>query len=168
LYTILAAIIVQPLIHKKFTPKEARAKIAKYCAYQERCHQEVRDKLYGYGLASLDVEHIIAELIEQNFVNEERYALAYARGKFTYKKWGRNRIVQELQRKKISTYCIKKGLLAIEDVKYMEVLTQLLQNKINTIKNAQAYQKNYKAAQFVIAKGYESDLVWSIINEQFK
>jgi len=75
---------------KKYTPTQAKSLIAKYCAYQERCHQEVRDKLYSYGLTPDDVELLIYELIQQDFINEERFTLAFVRGKFVYKKWGKN------------------------------------------------------------------------------
>ena len=152
---------------KKYTPKQAKLKIAKYCAYQERCHQEVRDKLYSYSLATDDVELIIYELIQQDFLNEERFALAYVRGKFIYKKWGRNKIRMELKRRKISDYCIKKGLQQIDPDKYEEVLTALITKKINSLKAIKGYQKNYKAAQFVMNKGYESDIIWAIIKEHF-
>jgi len=152
---------------KNYTPKEAKQKIAKYCAYQERCHQEVRDKLYSFGLAKVDVEEIIYELIKQDFLNEQRFALAFVRGKFRYKKWGRNKIVQELKRRKISDYCIKKGLQEIQEEQYMDVLTELLRKKIASLKAIKGYQKNYKAVQFVLTKGYESDLAWSIIKEHF-
>jgi regulatory protein len=152
---------------KKYTPTEAKSKIAKYCAYQERCHQEVRDKLYSYGLYSDDVEHIIYELIQQDFINEERFTLAFVRGKFAYKKWGRTKIVQELKRRKISDYCIKKGLKEIATTTYDEVLLSLLAKKIASLKGIKGYQKNYKAAQFAISKGYESDAVWAALKSHF-
>ena len=152
---------------KKYTPKEAKQKIAKYCAYQERCHQEVRDKLYSFGLVPDDVELIIYELIQQNFINEERYAIAFARGKFNYKKWGRNKIRMELKRKKISDYCIKKGMKEIDGDKYYDALIGILEKKVNSLKAIKGYQKNYKAAQFAISKGYEPDLVWTALKENF-
>jgi len=152
---------------KKYTPREARQKIAKYCAYQERCHQEVRDKLYSFGLVPDDVELIIYELIQQDFLNEERFARAFVRGKFIYKKWGRVKIRVELKRRKISDYCIKKGLTEINGEKYEEVLLELLDKKIRSLKAIKGYQKNYKAAQFVMNKGYEGDIVWSLIKAHF-
>ncbi len=152
---------------KKYTPAEAKLKIAKYCAYQERCHQEVRDKLFGFGLLADDVEYIIYELIQQDFLNEERFAIAFVRGKFNYKKWGRNRILMELRRRKISDYCIKKAMKTIDADNYEEVLVQLLQKKVDGMKNIKGYQKNYKAAQFAIGKGYESDVVWDVIKRNF-
>jgi regulatory protein len=151
----------------KYTPNQAKSKIAKYCAYQERCHQEVREKLYSYGLVPDDVELLIYELIQNNFLNEERFAIAYVRGKFIYKKWGKNKIRMELKRRKISDYCIKKGFEEIDGDKYEEVLLGLLQKKIESLKAIKGYQKNYKAAQFVMNKGYEGDLVWSLIKTHF-
>jgi regulatory protein len=155
------------LYKKNYTTSEVKVKIAKYCAYQERCHQEVRDKLYHYGLKKDDVELMIYDLIQQDFINEERFAIAYARGKFQYKKWGRNKIVRELKRRKISDYCIKKGLAEIKEEVYESTLLDLITKKINSIKNIKSYQKNYKAAQFAIAKGYESELVWEVIKINF-
>lgn len=152
---------------KTYTPQEAKIKAAKFCAYQERCHQEVRDKLYSYGLAPDDVEQIIYELIQQDFINEERFAIAYVRGKFNYKKWGKTKIVRELKRRKISDYCIKKALKEIDTTQYLESLKSILDKKINQLKNIKGYQKNYKAAQFAIAKGYENDLVWEVIKSEF-
>ena len=153
---------------KQYTPKEAKEKIAKFCSYQERCHQEVRDKLYSFGLISDDVEAIIVELIQHDFLNEERFAIAYVRGKFNYKKWGRLRIVQELKKRKISPYCIKKGLAEISEDQYLETLEKLLTNKIQQISGLKSYQKNHKAVQYVIGKGYESEMAWSIIKAKWK
>lgn len=151
----------------KYTPRQAKDKIAKYCAYQERCHQEVRDKLYTFGLAPNDVEEIIYEMIQHDFLNEERFAIAFVRGKFIYKKWGRVKIRLELKRRKISDYCIKKGMKEIDEDKYQSVLLGLLEKKIESLKSIKGYQKNYKAAQFVMNKGYEGDIVWALIKEHF-
>jgi regulatory protein len=151
----------------RYTPNQAKSKIAKYCAYQERCHQEVRDKLYTFGLSPDDVELLIYEMIQHDFINEERFAKAYVRGKFIYKKWGRNKIKMELKRRKISDYCIKKGMKEIDGDKYEEVLLGLLEKKISSLKTIKGYQKNYKAAQFVMNKGYEGDIVWALIKEHF-
>lgn len=167
MYTNLAARKTALLDKKKYTPTQAKSKIAKYCAYQERCHQEVRDKLYSFGLYKDEVEQLIYELIQNNFLNEERFAIAYARGKFNYKKWGRNRIRQELKLRKISDFCIKKGLETIDDEVYENTLTELIEKKIASLKGIKGYQKNYKAAQFVMSKGYESELVWAIIKAKF-
>ncbi|MFB1003873.1 MAG: regulatory protein RecX [Bacteroidia bacterium] len=151
----------------RYTPSQAKSKIAKYCAYQERCHQEVRDKLYSFGLSPDDVELLIYEMIQHDLLNEERFAVAFVRGKFIYKKWGRVKIKMELKRRKISDYCIKKGIKEIDGDKYEEVLQGLLEKKISSLKTIKGYQKNYKAAQFVMNKGYEGDIVWALIKEHF-
>jgi regulatory protein len=153
-------------LKQQYTPKESKVKIAKFCAYQERCHQEVRDKLYAYGILPNDVEEIIYELIQNDFINEERFAKAFVRGKFNYKKWGRIKITQELKKRKISKYCINKGLGEISEEKYKVVLTEILDKKSKQFSSLKEYQKNYKAVQFAMGKGYESTIAWSIINSK--
>ena len=150
-------------LNQQYTPKEAKVKIAKFCAYQERCHQEVRDKLFSFGLLPNDVEEIIFELIQEDFINEERFTKAFVRGKFNYKKWGRIKITQELKRRKISDYCIKKGLAEISDIKYYSVLKEILTKKIAKQSAIKDYQKNYKAVQFAMSRGFEAELSCTII-----
>ncbi len=104
-------------------------KIQKYCDYQERYQQEVRDKLYSWGVKTEEVEHLIAYLIEHDYINEERYAKAFVRGKFRIKHWGRNKIRMELKQRKISDYCIKEGLKEIQDTDYLETLKQVLNKR---------------------------------------
>lgn len=127
----------------------------------------MRDKLYSFGLSKDDVELLIYEMIQHDFLNEERFAIAYVRGKFMYKKWGRNKIRLELKRRKISEYCIKKGMKEIDEDKYYDVLKELINKKINSLKAIKPYQKNYKAVQYVMGKGYESDIAWAIIKSDF-
>ena len=103
---------------QKFTPQQAVPKIKQYCAYQERCHVEVRDKLYSYGLIKPEVEEIIYTLITENYLNEERFAIHYAGGKFRMKQWGKNKIKLALKQKQISEYCIKKALKVIDETEY--------------------------------------------------
>src|SRR5687768_10604150 len=98
---------------KKLTKQEAETKIQRYCAYQERCHQEVRGKLYEYSLFKDEVEDILTNLITEGFLNEERFAKAYAGGKFRMKKWGRLKIIHELEIKGLSKNCIHAGLKEI-------------------------------------------------------
>jgi regulatory protein len=114
-----------------------------------------------------DVELLIYELIQHDFVNEERFTISYVRGKFIYKKWGRVKIRMELKKRKISDYCIKKGMQEIDGDKYEEVLLGLLKKKIESLTSIKGYQKNYKAAQFVMNKGYEGDIVWALIKAHF-
>ncbi len=103
------------MLPQRVTPQQALPKIKQFCAYQERCHSEVKDKLYGYGLSKNDVEELLSKLVEDNFLNEERFAIAFAGGKFRIKQWGRIKIRYELRQKQVSDYCVKKALASIDD-----------------------------------------------------
>lgn len=144
---------------KTYTPKEALIKAAAYCAYQERTQQEVRTKLYTYGLEPDDVEEIIVRLGQEKMLDEERYAQAYVRGKYGLKKWGRRKIVQGLKAKGISDYCIKQGLKEIDYDVYEENLQQLLEKKNATEKEKNPFARRQKLSYYLMSKGYESDLV---------
>jgi len=148
----------------------------KFCDYQERYQQEVRDKLYSWGAKPDEVEQILCQLVETDYINEERFARAFARGKFRIKHWGKNKIRQELKFRKISDYCIKQGLLEISDDEYLEILKNIIEKKMRSVR---AYcirpTKNnekkgvcntplqYKIAQYAISRGFESDLVWDVL-----
>ena len=110
------------------------------------------------------MDNIIVELINENFLNEERVARSYARGKFRFKKWGRMKIKQNLKLKRVSKYCIKKGMEEIEEEEYMEVLEKILRKKMEEYKAPNFYQLKQKAGKFAITKGYESGLVWNLIS----
>ncbi|GGG31492.1 regulatory protein RecX [Pontibacter amylolyticus] len=144
---------------KTYTPKEALIKAAAYCAYQERTQQEVRTKLYTYGLEPDDVEEIIVRLGQEKMLDEERYAQAYVRGKYGLKKWGRRKIVQGLKAKGISDYCIKQGLKEIDYDVYEQNLLQLLEKKNATEKEKNPFARRQKLTYYLVSKGYESDLV---------
>ena len=146
--------------------EQAWMRIQKYCAYQERCHQEVRTKLLLLGVKGLDLEEMIVRLIEHNFLNEERFSRAFARGKFRVKKWGKQKIVQELKRRNISEYCIKKGLEEIEDVSYDETLLALIEKKSSHYAKLSEFDRNGKLAQYCIRKGWEPNLVWETIKSE--
>ncbi|MHB8258893.1 MAG: regulatory protein RecX [Bacteroidia bacterium] len=150
---------------KYYTPQQALLKARDWCAYQERCQQEVRDKLYSYGLKTDDVENLIAQLIDENFVNEERFAKAYAGGKFRIKKWGRVKIRQELKARRISDYCIKKGMAEIEWSDYIKTLKNLLTKKAKELKEKSPIKKKYKLVRYAISKGYEQDLVFELLKD---
>jgi len=153
---------------KKYVSKDdAQAKLMHYCAYQDRCHQEVRSKLIDMGIYGDDLEDIITNLIIDNFLNEERFAQSFARGKFRIKKWGKNKILQELKRKKISPYCIKKAMKEIDDDDYSKVLQTLLEKKLPLVKGKNEYEIKVKLARYLITKGYESELIWDAINKLF-
>ena len=143
-----------------FTPEQSIPKIKQYCAYQERCHAEVRDKLYSFGLHRKEVEEIISNLIQENYLNEERFAIQYAGGKFRIKHWGKNKIRQALKQKQVSDYCIKKALKEIDDTDYIKTFEKLVEQKMKTLKGEKnIFIKKRKLQGFLLMKGYESDLV---------
>jgi regulatory protein len=141
----------------------ALQKLQRYCAYQERCHQEVRQKLLDLGVYGDTLEEVIHDLITDNFLNEERFAQSYARGKFRTKNWGRIRIQQELKQRQLSPYCIKKGLQEIDEQEYLGVLTVLLQKKLEEYAPEGEFQATAKAAQYALRRGFESDRIWQIL-----
>lgn len=149
---------------KIYDKKSAKVKIEQYCAYQERSQQEVRDKLYDMGLHKEDVENIISDLIDNNFLNEERFAITYARGKFRIKHWGKIKIKQHLKLKKVSDYCIKKALSLIDAKDYEKVILQLIEKKGRETKEKDPYIKKQKIIRYVISRGFESDIVLSLID----
>jgi regulatory protein len=152
---------------KRLTPAEARIRIQRYCAYQERSHRQVRSRLYDYGLYSDDVESAIAELITEGYLNEERFAKAFAGGKFRMKKWGKNKIEHQLKSQGLSKRCIATGLKEIDQEDYKKSMITLLKKKLLTIKEENPLIKKHKAGRFMIGKGYESDLVWQQLEKLF-
>ncbi len=145
--------------------KEAKVKAGNYCAYQERTQQEVRDKLYSLGLYQDEVEEVLTELITENFVNEERYAKAFAGGKFRVNQWGRKKIEYALKQKKISAYCIDRGLKEISNDDYEAVINRLIEKRIHLEGEIDFIIKS-KIARYIIGRGFESDIVWALINEK--
>lgn len=147
--------------------KNAKLKAARYCAYRERTQKEVRLKLHHYGLWGDDAEQVIAELITEGFINEERFAIAYAGGKFRLKKWGRLKIRQGLEFHELTEYCINKALAAIDDSDYYHTLTNLIRVKWQKLKMEDPYIRRHKVAQHVLAKGFEPELIWKILKESY-
>lgn len=146
--------------------KEALIKAANFCAYQERTQDEVRERLKGWGIYGDDAEEIIARLIEENFINEERFSKIYAGSKFRVKQWGRLKIKYELKMRGLSEYNIRKGLAEIEDDDYEETIKELVEKKAHELRHEkQKLVVKQKIARFVIGKGYESDLVWKAISQ---
>lgn len=152
---------------KKLTPAEAKGKIQRYCAYQERSHQEVRNKLFEYGLYSNDVDQLLTDLIVDGFLNEERYAKAFAGGKFRMKKWGRIKIINALLEQGLSQNCIKIGLKEIDSEDYRLTLISLLEKKGEEIDEENIFAKRDKISKYAIQKGYEPELVWKSLKEIF-
>lgn len=120
---------------KRLTPQQALQHAKQYCAYQERSHAEVKEKLYSFGLFTGDVENILSELIQEDYLNEERFARSFARGKFRMKKWGRVKIKFELKGKQVSEYCIRKGLTEIDEVEYQQTILKLTEEKLKSLKS---------------------------------
>lgn len=149
-----------------YTKLQAYQKAEHYCAYQERSQQEVRNKLYDWGLYAVDVENIIADLITNNFLNEERFARAYAQGRFKIKHWGRIKIKQGLQQKKVSPRLIKEALAQIEPSEYIVRLEVILDKKALVLSEKDPYKRKMKLANFAATKGYESDLIFDILNNK--
>jgi regulatory protein len=136
-------------------------KLQHYCAYQERCHSEVRAKLISIGSYGFELEHIIADLIEGTYLNEQRYACLYVRSKFRQKGWGRYKIQRSMETKRVSKYCIRYALdqeIGADD--YEERLCALIEKKARTVRDSNLFTKRRKVATYVIGKGYEADLVW--------
>ena len=149
---------------RKDMMKAAKIKAGNYCAYQERTQQEVRDKLYSLGLYKDEVEEILTELIIEKFVDEERYAKAFASGKFRLKQWGRTKISYALKQKKMSSYCIDKALKEIPEDEYEDQLILLIDRKFHQLSGDEYIVKN-KIARYLAGKGYEQDLIWTVLND---
>jgi regulatory protein len=147
-------------------PSVALAKAEAFCAYQERSQQEVRNRLYEWGLWKDAVEDIIAKLILENYINEERFSKVFAGGKFRIKKWGRIKIRMALMQHNITEYCMKKAMQEIDERDYIKTLRTILKKKLTEIKMNDTLKKNYKAGQYAISRGYEPELVWQILNEK--
>ena len=135
-------------------------KIRHYCSYQERCHSEVRTKLYSLGVWKKDVEEIISRLIEEDYLNEERFAMQFAGGKFRIKQWGRVKIKYELKQKQVSEYCIRKALEQIDDASYRQTLRKIALNKWEGLYGEKnIFIKKRKLQDYLLQKGYETFLV---------
>lgn len=149
-----------------FTAEQAVSKIKQYCAYQERCHAEVRDKLYSFGLRKTEVEEIISELITENYLNEERFAIHFAGGKFRMKQWGKIKIKQALKAKQVSDYCIRKALKEIDSKEYQKTFQKLAEQKLKTLKSERnIFIKKRKMQDFLLQKGFEMEMIREAINQ---
>ncbi|MDO3695394.1 regulatory protein RecX [Wenyingzhuangia sp. chi5] len=152
--------------HKKtYTVEEAKRALENYCVYQDRCHKEVEEKLYKMGMIPQACEVIILHLMEHNFLNEERFSKSFARGKFRIKKYGKVRIIQELTFRNISEYNIKTALKEIDEKEYIETLYTLSSQKWENTKESNFYKKKKKVADFLLRKGYESNLIYEALSE---
>lgn len=153
------------LQRKRIEPDQAKAKIEQYCAYQERSHYEVREKLYSFGLYKAEVEELIGSLIEGNFLNEERFAVQFTGGHFRLKQWGKQKIRQGLQQKRVSEYNIRRALDTIDPETYRATLEKLAGKKWQTLKSGVMHHLERKArlTRYLIQKGYESSIVRNVV-----
>lgn len=149
-----------------FTRDQSLQKLKHYCAYQERCHQEVKEKLYSLGLHRADVDEIISQLIEENYLNEERFAIQYAGSKFRMKHWGKVKIRYSLKQKQVSDYCIRKALIQIDQSSYLSTLEKLAEQKRASLTDeSNVFFKMRKMQDYLLQKGYEADLVKQFIRD---
>jgi regulatory protein len=152
-------------LKKSISVTEAKQKLEYFCSYQERCHQEVTSKLYDFLMSETERDEILVHLIDNNFLNETRFACAFARGKHRIKSWGRIRIVNELKFRKISAFNIKTALKEFSDDDYLETFDKLAENHWESIRETNKTKKNKKFCDFLLRKGFESDLVYAKMKE---
>lgn len=152
---------------KHLTKERAYQKLKHYCGYQDRCHSDVKEKAYSLGLRKTDVEELTSKLIEEDCLNEERFAKIFAGGKFRIKQWGRVKIKSELLQKRVSDYCIRKALQEINEEDYINTLNKLAKKKWASIKGTGINQfvKMTKTRNFLLQKGFESALIVEALNK---
>ena len=154
--------------NKTYTVEEALLKLQNYCSYQERCHQDVQQKLIGMQMIPEAIDQIMVHLLEHNFLNEERFAKTYVSGKFRIKKWGRRRLTLELKKKDISKFNINQALTEIDEVEYIETFNALAEKRLHSIKETNKLKKKKKLADYLLYRGWESHLVYEKVNELIK
>jgi len=150
---------------KAYSVAEATRKLESYCAYQERCHKEVVGKLKEMRMVTEAIDHIVTHLIQENYLNEERFAQSFARGKFNIKKWGRNRIINELKQRDISRFNITSALKEIDDVSYLETLDLLAKKRLQQLTETNLLKRRKKLADYLLYRGWESALVYKKLQE---
>lgn len=150
---------------KYHTLEEATQKLRRFCTYRERCHKEVKEKLYQLNIYTQDQGEIIVQLIKEGFLNEERFAKAFVYDKFNLQNWGRYRIRKELEFKQITESLIKKALLQIDEEEYLETFENLLKKRLNSVSEGHPLKKKKKVADFLLRKGFESPMVYDAVNK---
>ena len=152
-------------LQNTYTVDEAQKKLENFCAYQERCHKEVRAKLMSMNMIPQVIDTIMVHLIEHNYLNEERFAVTFVRGKFRIKKWGKNRLKRELKFREISNYSITKAISQIDETEYLMTLDELVMKRIDQVKESNKYKKRKKVADYLLYRGWESHLIYEKLNE---
>ena len=149
---------------KHLTKEQAIQKLRQFCAYQERSHSEVKQKLWDLGVWKSEHDEIIASLIEDDYLNEERFAKAFVGGKFRMKDWGRKKIYYGLKEKGVSDYLIKRAMKEIDEDSYRKTLQDLAEKKYESLKGEQYLVRKKKTIDYLLQKGYEPELVTGIVN----
>ncbi len=152
-------------MQQRLTKEQAWQKIKHYCAYQERSHFEVKQKLYGFGLYKSEVEELLSKTIEEDYLNEERFAEQFAGGKFRIKNWGKVKIVHELRQKGVSSYNINRALKALPDEDYRNTLQKLADAKWKQLKGEHYLSRQAKTTTYLLGKGYELPLVQRAVQQ---
>ncbi|MEZ4855207.1 MAG: regulatory protein RecX [Gelidibacter sp.] len=156
------------LSQKTYTVTEALTKLEQYCAYQERCHKEVLQKLQSMRMIPEAIEQIVVHLMQNNYLNEERYAKAFVSGKFRIKKWGRYRMTQELKQKDIGKPLITMALQTIPEADYLKTFHTLAEKKAASITETNLFKKRKKLADYLLYRGWEPHLVYDKVNALIK
>lgn len=147
---------------KYFSVEEIKRKMERYCVYQDRCHQEIEKKLREFTLIPEARDQIILHLLEHNFLNEERFSKSYARGKFNIKKWGKNKIINELKIRDISAYNIKTALKEIDEEQYLKTVYEVAEKRNALLTETNPFARKKKLVDFLLRKGYEFDLIFKV------
>jgi regulatory protein len=145
------------------TPEEGLQRARNLCVKQEKSHQSIRNKLFDWQIPANKIESIIAQLVSENFLNEERFAQAYVRGKFNQKRWGRRKILQGLKIHKISSYSVTKAIQSISSEEYTKTIRTLILKKEALLNESNLFLKRKKIANYLLSKGYENDIIWDEI-----
>ena len=150
--------------NKTYNIKETKERIQSYCTLQDRCCWEVEKKMREWEVQEDIIENILRDLILEKFIDEQRFSESFCRGKFRIKRWGKVKIKNELRLRKISVSCIEKGLEQIEDEEYYSVLKELYKKKMSSLKEQNQFVRNGKIVKYLQQKGFESTLIWELIN----
>ena len=150
---------------KSYSLNEAKKKLENFCSYQERCHKEVEEKLRVLGMIQSASQEIIAQLIQEDYLNETRFAKNFARGKFRIKNWGRNRISRELKSRNISDYNIKMGMQEFTDIEYEETFYNLIEKRKKSVEHLPIDQQKKKIFSYLSYRGWEHEKIFDALNQ---
>ena len=150
---------------KSYSLNEAKKKLENFCSYQERCHKEVEEKLRALGMIQSASQEIISQLIQEDYLNETRFAKSFARGKFRIKNWGRNRILRELKSRNITDYNIKMGMQEFTDIEYEESFYNLFEKRKKSVEHLPIEQQKKKIFSYLSYRGWEHEKIYDALNQ---